>query len=161
MQHGRFPPAKMEFVPNSDDVAHSAKFYSRIHKKHSVQLGVAFTWRLFGTFESFLPRQRRPSWAQKRRADLGIDGNALGRSWLALLREEFDSTRRSRRGQGLPGPRSDFGRTVKSESSILYMRPRIVKSSSEKEPDRIPKSELGDSEDNFARDGDVFAHNRR
>jgi hypothetical protein len=56
-------------------------------------------------------------------------------------------------------PECDFGRTVKSESSDTYMRPRIVKSSSKKEPDRFQNLNR-DSEDNFAHHGDVLAHNR-
>jgi hypothetical protein len=67
-----------------------------------------------------LLRQRHPSWAEQR-VGLEIDGNVLAQSWLALLRKEFDGTRRSRRGEGRQVSEYDFGRAVKSESSAtLY-----------------------------------------
>jgi hypothetical protein len=49
----------------------------------------------------------------------------------------------------------DFGRTVKSESPILYMRPQIAKTSSKKEPDGY-QTWTEDSEENFACDGAMY-----
>jgi hypothetical protein len=63
--------------------------------------------------------------------------------WLALLRKEFDGTRRSRRGEGRQVSEYDFGRTVKSESSATLYEATNRKKLNQERAWQIPKPVQG------------------